>query len=62
MRYNGGTAHSCSSIADLVLKNIQRLKAKLALNRWIFGTRASYTPAHYIPVRRGARARMALQL
>jgi len=36
MRYNGGAAHSCSSIADLVLKNIQRFKAKLASNRWIF--------------------------
>jgi hypothetical protein len=28
-----GAAHSCSSIADLVLKNIQRFKEKLALNR-----------------------------
>jgi hypothetical protein len=31
-----GAAHSCSSIADLVLKNIQRFKEKLALNRWMF--------------------------
>jgi hypothetical protein len=36
MGYNGGAAHSCSSSADLVLKNISRFKEKLALNRWIF--------------------------
>jgi hypothetical protein len=36
MGYNGGAARSCSSFADLVKKNIQRFKAKLALNRWIF--------------------------
>jgi hypothetical protein len=36
MCYHGGAAHSCSNFADLVLKNIQRFKEKLALNRWIF--------------------------
>jgi hypothetical protein len=38
MGYHCGAAHtcSCSSIADLVLENIQRFKEKLALNRWIF--------------------------
>jgi hypothetical protein len=36
MGYHCGAAHSCSSIADLVLKNILRFKEKLALNRWIF--------------------------
>jgi hypothetical protein len=36
MGYNGGAAHSCSNFADLVIKNIQRFKAKLVLNRWIF--------------------------
>ena len=35
MWYHCG-AHSCSSFADLVIKNIQWFKAKLALNRWIF--------------------------
>jgi hypothetical protein len=32
VQYNNKTM----SFADLVLKNIQRFKAKLALNRWIF--------------------------
>ena len=36
MRYHCGAAHSCSSIADMVLKNSQRFKEKLALNRWVF--------------------------
>jgi hypothetical protein len=31
-----GAAHSCSSFADLVIKNSQRFKEKLALNRWLF--------------------------
>jgi hypothetical protein len=33
MRYHGGAARSCSSFADPTQKNIQRFKAKLALNR-----------------------------
>jgi hypothetical protein len=36
MRYHYGAAHSCSSFAALAIKSIQRLQAKLALNRWIF--------------------------
>ena len=36
MRYHCGAAHSCSSLADLVIKNSQRFKEKLALNRWLF--------------------------
>jgi hypothetical protein len=36
MGYHCGAAHSSSSIADMVLKNIQRFKNFLALNRWIF--------------------------
>jgi hypothetical protein len=35
MRHHVGAAHSCSSFADLVIKNIQRFKPKLASNRWI---------------------------
>ena len=41
----GGAAHSCSSIADMVLKNIQQFKEKLALNRWIFFGRIGKTRA-----------------
>jgi hypothetical protein len=36
MGYNGGAAHSCSSFADPIAKNIQRFKANFAFNRWIF--------------------------
>jgi hypothetical protein len=31
MRYHCGTAHSCSSFADLVIKNIQRVKTNRAM-------------------------------
>ena len=31
MRHHCGAAHSCSSIADLVLKSLQVVKEKLAL-------------------------------
>ena len=36
MRHHFSAAHSCSSFADLVIKNSQRFKEKLALNRWLF--------------------------
>jgi hypothetical protein len=36
MSHHCGAAYSCSSFADLIIKNIQRFKAKLALNRWKF--------------------------
>jgi hypothetical protein len=36
MIHHFGTAHSCWSFADLVIKNIQRFKAKLEYYRWMF--------------------------
>jgi hypothetical protein len=36
MRYHFGAAHSCTSFADLIIKNSQRLKANFSLDRWLF--------------------------
>jgi hypothetical protein len=36
MWHHCGAAHSCSSFADLDIKNSQLFKEKIALNRWIF--------------------------
>ena len=42
MRYHCGAAHSCSSIADLVLKSLQVVKEKLALTTYqLFMTRSA---------------------
>jgi hypothetical protein len=42
MRHHCGAAHSCSSIADLVIKNSQRFKAIFFLNRYqLFRTRSA---------------------
>jgi hypothetical protein len=44
MRYHCGVARSCSSFADLVIKNSQRFKEKLALNQ-----AAALTTQHHLP-------------
>ena len=44
MWYHCGAARSCSSFADLVIKNSQRFKANFSLNRWLFFMTRSAKP------------------